>query len=126
MYPVLFAPKKVRVPPATCGLSRFDITAENRYPLPLTDELMDSLSGATVFSKVDIRDAYHRIRIRRTDIWKAAFRTRYGHYEYLVMAFGLSNAPATFQNYIHQPLKDFLALLPTGYHALSKFLDNSL
>ncbi|KAF7116923.1 hypothetical protein CNMCM5793_005553 [Aspergillus hiratsukae] len=85
-----------------------DITVKNRYPLPRIDELMDRLVGARYFTKLDLRDAYHRIRIKRGDEWKTAFRTRYGHFEYLVMPFGLTNAPATFQAYINEAMKGIL------------------
>jgi hypothetical protein len=81
------------------------VTVKNRYPLPLIGEIMDRLVGAKVYTKLDLRNAYHRIRIREGDEWKTAFRTRYGHFEYLVMPFGLANAPATFQAYINQALK---------------------
>jgi hypothetical protein len=84
------------------GLNR--VSVKNRYPLPLISEILDRITGAQYFSKIDVKDAYYRIRIKEGDEWKTAFRTRYGHYEYLVMPFGLTNAPATFQHYIHQAL----------------------
>ena len=68
-------------------------------------EILDRVNGARVFSKIDLKDAYYRIRIQPGDEWKTAFRTRYGHYEYLVMPFGLTNAPAAFQSYINQALR---------------------
>jgi hypothetical protein len=71
-------------------------------------ELMDWLSGAKIYTKLDLWDAYHRIRIRKGDEWKTAFCTRYGHFEYTVMPFGLANAPATFQSYINQAMSDLL------------------
>jgi hypothetical protein len=66
---------------------------------------MDRVNGAKVFSKIDLKEAYHRIRIREGDEWKTAFRSRYGHFEYLVIPFGLTNAPATFQAYINNALR---------------------
>lgn len=107
--PILFVPKKdgsLRLCVDYRGLNK--VTIKNRYPLPLISEILDRLSGAKFFTKLDLRDAYHRIRIARGDRWKTAFRTRYGQFEYLVMPFGLTNAPATFQAYINEALKGLL------------------
>lgn len=101
----MFVPKKgggLRLCVDYRGLNK--ITLKNRTPLPLISETLDRLGGAKIFTKLDLKDAYHRLRIRRGDEWKTAFRTRYGHFEYCVLPFGLSNAPATFQAYINQAL----------------------
>lgn len=84
------------------------ITVKNRYPLPLMSSAFELLQGATIFTKLDLRNAYHLVRIRQGDEWKTAFNTPVGHYEYMVMPFGLTNAPAVFQNLVNDVLGDML------------------
>lgn len=103
--PILFAKKKdgtLRLCVDYRGLNK--ITIKNRCPLPLIAESLERLAQAKIYTKLDVREAYHRIRIKEGDEWKTAFRTRYGHFEYTVMPFGLTNAPAQFQAYINQAL----------------------
>ena len=107
--PILFVPKpngKLRLCVDYRALK--DVTIKNRYPLPLMNELRDRVAGAKIFTKLDIRDGYYWIRIKKEDEWKTAFRTRYGHFQYTVMPFGLANAPATIQNMMNEVLREFL------------------
>ena len=85
-----------------------DITVKNRYPLPLISSTFEPLAKAQFFTKLDLRSAYHLVRIRDGDEWKTAFNTHLGHFEYLVMPFGLTNAPAVFQNLVNDLLRDMI------------------
>jgi len=84
------------------------LTIKNKYPISRIEDLMDQLHGASVFSKIDLQSGYHQILVKVEDVEKIAFRSRYGHYEYVVMPFGVSNAPSLFMDYTNRIFRPFL------------------
>ncbi|KAK1611876.1 hypothetical protein QYE76_035549 [Lolium multiflorum] len=107
--PVLFVDKKDGANRLCTDYRKLnDVTIKNKYPLPKIEDLFDQLTGSRVFSKIDLRTGYHQLKIRATDIPKTAFTTRYGLYEYNVMSFGLTNAPAYFMNLMNKIFMNFL------------------
>nr|GFA81897.1 putative reverse transcriptase domain-containing protein [Tanacetum cinerariifolium] len=97
--PALFVKKKDRSFRMCIDFKELNkLTVKNRYPLPRIDDLFDQLQGSSVYSKIDLRSRYHKLRVQEEDIPKTAFRTRYGHYEFQAMPFALTNAPAMFMD----------------------------
>jgi hypothetical protein len=85
-----------------------EVAIKNKYPLPRIEDLFDQMKGASTFLKIDLRSRYHQLKIRESDIPKTAFRTRYGLYEYTVMSFGLTNAPAYFIYLMNKVFMEYL------------------
>ena len=107
--PIFFVKKKSgELRPCVDYRGLNEMTIKNRYPLPLISELLDRLGSARVFTKIDLRGAYNLVRIKSGDEWKTAFRSRFGHFEYVVMPFGLTNAPAVFQDLMNDVFRDYL------------------
>ncbi len=107
--PVLFVKKKtseLRLCIDFCGLNK--ISKKDRYPLPLISDLLDSARSARIYTKLDLRHAYHLVCIAEGDEWKTAFRTRYSSFEWHVMPFGLTNAPVVFQRFVNDVFADML------------------
>uniref|UniRef100_A0A1S3X943 RNA-directed DNA polymerase homolog n=1 Tax=Nicotiana tabacum TaxID=4097 RepID=A0A1S3X943_TOBAC len=84
------------------------VTIKNKYLLPCIDDLFDQLQGARVFSKIDLRSGYHQLKIWDSDVSKTSFCTRYGHYEFLLMSFGLTNAPETFIDLMNRVFSPYI------------------
>ena len=84
------------------------VTIHNQYPLPRIDELFDQLQGSRVYSKIDLRSGHHQLRVQECDVPKTAFRTRYGHYEFLVMPFSFTNAPTSFMDLMNRVFSSYL------------------
>ena len=102
------------------------MTIKNRYPLLLISKLLDRIKGAKYFTKIDVRDAFNRLQIALGHEYKTAFHTRYGHFEYLVMPFGLTGAPGSFQAYINAIIRDCLDRLAIAYMDDILIYSNSL
>ena len=104
-FPILFVKKKDKYLRICIDYRQLNkVTINNKYPLPRIDDLFDQLHGASYFSKIDLRSGYHQLMVRGEDIPKVAFRTRYGYNEFLVIFFGLANAPAAFMDLMNRVL----------------------
>jgi hypothetical protein len=107
--PVLFVKKKDGTLRLCIDFQQLNkVTVKNKYPLPRIDDLFDQLKDGKIFSKIDIRSGYHQVRIKDEDIGKTTFRTRYGHYEFTMVPFGLSNAPAIFMCLMNRVFRNYL------------------
>ena len=107
--PVLFAKKKDKTLRLCIHYRQLNrVTTKNWYPLPRIDDLFDQLRGARVYSKIELRTSYHQLRVREADIPKTAFRTQYGHFEFIVMPFGLTNEPTAFMDLMHRVFQPYL------------------
>jgi len=96
------------------------LSRKDRYPIPLVTDLLDAPKRARYYTKIDLRSAYHLVRIAKGEEWKTAFRTHYGSFKWLVMSFGLSNAPSAFQRFMNEIFSDLLDIYMVVY------LDNIL
>ena len=93
-----------------------EVMMKNKYTLPNNNDLLDQLKGVSVFNLIDLRSGYHQLKVRKEDIPKTAFTTRYGLYEYTVMSLGLTNAPAYFMTMMNNVIMEFLDKVHSGVH----------
>jgi hypothetical protein len=91
------------------------LTVKNRHALPLIDETINRLFGAKIYTKLDLKDAYYRIRMKANNKWKIAFRTRYGHFEYIIISFGLTNILVIFQAYVNEALTELFNIICVAF-----------
>ena len=107
--PVLFVKKKDRTMRMCIDYRELNkVTIKNKYPLPRIDNIFDQLQGVKVFSKIDLRSGYHQLKVKSEDVEKITFRTRYGHYEFLIMPFRVTNTLAAFMDLMNQIFKRYL------------------
>ena len=107
--PILFAENKGKILRLCIDYQQLNmVTIKNRYPLPRVDDLFDQLRGARVYPKIDLRTGYHQLRVKEANILKTGFRTRYGHFEFTVIPFRVTNAPAAFMDLMHRVFQPYL------------------
>ena len=107
--PVLFSKKREKTLLLCIDYRQLNrATIKNRYPLPMIDDLFNQLRGARFYPKIDLHNGHHQLRVREADIPEMAFRTRYGHFEFTMMPFRLTNAPTTFIDLMHRVFQPYL------------------